>query len=452
MADFHCAVAAATSAAAQPVDMEQRTERTTVAIIGGGVGGLAAAVALAQAGTDCLVFERDATLAARRHGYGMTLSSDAKGPLGALGILERCRALDCASAAHWVFDGAGRAVGYYGRGLGEEPDRGLGGKPDGGGRSGSLRVQRQQLREVLLERLEGLAPGRVRWGRKLAGYVDDCDGVTAAFDDGSRVRCDALVGCDGLRSEVRRRVDAAAPRPSPLRPVGVSAVVGLSRHRDPLVEGRGFYVLDGASRLFTMPFSPVLTMWQLSYRDDGPGALARSDGDGPALLAAARSRVAGWRSVGAVAAALVDGTDPGGLWASRLYDRDAMAVESASRSRVTVLGDACHPMTCFKGAGANSALADAPLLARCLGARGRDVAKKLRVFEREMVARAGPRAAASREAAAILHSGAALTHELPSFARVDDGAGAARRLAAAGLTATSHADLEAAARAVLFRN
>ena len=58
----------------------------------------------------------------------------------------------------------------------------------------------------------------------------------------------------------------------------------------------------------------------------------------------------------------------------------------------------------------------------------------------------------SREAAAILHSGAALTHELPSFARVDDGAGAARRLAAAGLTATSHADLEAAARAVLFQN
>ena len=430
-------------------DLISVDERTTVAIIGGGVGGLAAAVALAQAGIECLVFERDATLAARRHGYGMTLSSDAKGPLGALGILERCRALDCASAAHWVFDGAGRAVGYYGRGLGEEPGRGLGGKPDGGGRSGSLRVQRQQLREVLLERLEGLAPGRVRWGRKLAGYVDDGETVAAAFDDGSRVRCDVLVGCDGLRSEVRRRVDAAAARPSPLRPVGVSAVVGLSRHRDPLVEGRGFYVLDGASRLFTMPFSPVLTMWQLSYRDDGPGALARSDGDGPALLAAARQRVAGWRSVGAVAAALVDGTDPGSLWASRLYDRDAMAVDAASRSRVTVLGDACHPMTCFKGAGANSALADAPLLARCLGARGRDVAKKLRVFEREMVARAGPRAAASREAAAILHSGAALTHELPSFARVDDGAGAAKRLAAAGLTATSHADLEAAARGVL---
>ena len=438
--------------AAAMADLIGVDERTTVAIIGGGVGGLAAAVALAQAGIECLVFERDATLAARRHGYGMTLSSDAKGPLGALGILERCRALDCASAAHWVFDGAGRAVGYYGRGLGEEPGRGLGGKPDGGGRSGSLRVQRQQLREVLLERLEGLAPGRVRWGRKLAGYVDDGDGVAAAFDDGSRVRCDALVGCDGLRSEVRRRVDAAAARPSPLRPVGVSAIVGLSRHRDPLVEGRGFYVLDGASRLFTMPFSPVLTMWQLSYRDDGPGALARADGDGPALLAAARQRVAGWRSVGAVAAALVDGTDPGSLWASRLYDRDAMAVESASRSRVTVLGDACHPMTCFKGAGANSALADAPLLARCLGARGRDVAKKLRVFEREMVARAGPRAAASREAAAILHSGAALTHELPSFARVDDGAGAAKRLAAAGLTATSHADLEAAARGVLFQN
>ena len=98
-----------------------------------------------------------------------------------------------------------------------------------------------------------------------------------------------------------------------------------------------------------------------------------------------------------------------------------MVVASGSRSRVTVLGDACHPMTCFKGQGANQALADAVLLARRV-AEANDMPKALRRFEREMVQRAGPRAAASRCAARLLHSPRGLTAELPSFARVDDSA------------------------------
>ena len=47
----------------------------------------------------------------------MTLSSDERGPLAHLKILQRCRELDCASTAHWVFAGDGSVLGYYGRGL-----------------------------------------------------------------------------------------------------------------------------------------------------------------------------------------------------------------------------------------------------------------------------------------------------------------------------------------------
>ena len=126
--------ALAAEAAAPP---NEATYETTVCIIGGGVGGLAAAAALHDQGIACLVFERDASLEARRAGYGMTLSSDERGPLAHLKILQRCRELDCASTAHWVFAGDGSVLGYYGRGLAAETK-------GSEARSGSLRVQRQQ--------------------------------------------------------------------------------------------------------------------------------------------------------------------------------------------------------------------------------------------------------------------------------------------------------------------
>ena len=161
-------------------------ERTTVAIIGGGVAGLAACVALRDAGIPCLVFERDGSLEARRSGYGMTLSSDVRGPLGALGILDACRALDCRSAAHWVFDGRGRLRGYFGRGLRDDGPVSRGADAP---RTGSLRVSRQELRAVLRARLPADA---VRHGKTFAGYAESDGGAVATFEDGSRVACAAL--------------------------------------------------------------------------------------------------------------------------------------------------------------------------------------------------------------------------------------------------------------------
>ena len=418
--------ALAAEAAAPP----PTTYETTVCIIGGGVGGLAAAAALRDQGIACLVFERDASLEARRAGYGMTLSSDERGPLAHLKILERCRELDCASTAHWVFAGDGSVLGYYGRGLAAAPECSE-------GRSGSLRVQRQQLREVLLERVDSTA---INWNHQLARVDESDDQVVATFTNGAVCKCAALVGCDGVRSRVRELREAQLPTVDrrPLAEVGVGVVVGLSTFRHELIEGRGFYVLDGRARLFTMPFSATLTMWQLSF---GMGAIDLA-GD---LLDECERYVATWKDIGGVAASLIRETKD--VWSAPFRDRDQMAVASSSRSRVTVLGDACHPMTCFKGQGANQALADAVLLARRV-AEANDVPKALRRFEREMVQRAGPRAAASRCAARLLHSPRGLAADLPSFARVDDSSLLCERLKEAGVTAATR-DLERAVRAVI---
>jgi salicylate hydroxylase len=422
--------ALAAEAAAPPTT----TYETTVCIIGGGVGGLAAAAALSDVGVACLVFERDASLEARRAGYGMTLSSDERGPLAHLKILQRCRELDCASAAHWVFAGDGSVLGYYGRGLAEVQEC-------RDARSGSLRVQRQQLREVLLERV---APAAVHWNHQLARVDESDSDVVATFANGARCRCAALVGCDGVRSRVRELREARLPIElrRPLAEVGVGVVVGLSTFRHELIEGRGFYVLDGRARLFTMPFSATLTMWQLSF---GLGEIDLRSED---VLGLCERYVATWENIGSVAASLIRETKD--VWSAPFRDRDQMVVASVSKSRVTVLGDACHPMTCFKGQGANQALADAVLLARRV-AEANDMPKALRRFEREMVQRAGPRAAASRCAARLLHSPSALTAELPSFARVGDSTALCERLKEAGVTAATP-DLENAVRAVVYGN
>ena len=420
---------------------------TCVVIVGGGVGGLAAGVALRQGGIECMIFERDENLDARSHGYGMTLSSDERGPLGALGILEECRAADCLSREHWTFDGNGFVRGYFGRGL-------LRGKKDSSAseRGGSLRVKRQELRRFLLERYEELG-GTILWNAPLETIeVDAHLGATAAQEGDEAVLCAtfnngrvvargvALVGADGLRSRVRALVD---DKDDDLRSLGVGAIVGLSTFRHPLVEGRGFYVVDGEARLFTMPFDADQTMWQLSFPTKGDADLSLDKKEPARALKRARTQVGAWKdSIRLLTLGLIDETPPEDLWASKLFDRYDKAEKSLfSRrpppfaGRVTLLGDAAHPMTCFKGQGANSALADAKTLATCLkhlnkantSASSRQqrarkkqsssssssssssiIAKRLRAFEREMLQRANPRVLASREAAATLHSPKAL--------------------------------------------
>lgn len=362
-----------------------------VAIVGAGVAGLATGVALLQKNISCTIYERDSSF--KSAGYGMTLSSDSNGPLAKLGVLDALRKLDCRSRCHWTFDGHGDVIGYYGRGWTEKR-----------GTFGSIRVTRSQLRRALLSRFQALG-GRVEWDSTPSNFT-------------------VLVGADGLHSKVR----TVGP---PLKPVGVSVVVGLSDVEHPLLDGQGFYVLDRGVRMFTMPFDERRTMWQLSFVGD-------IDGE---PLEKARDLVKNWKVPPAID--LVENTKD--VWASPLYDRDAMVLDSSNRSLVTVVGDACHPMTCFKGQGANQALADALDLAACLSStKSKDIATRLRTFERIMVQRAAPRALASREAAIFLHSDDALA---PAFSGLDvtQSKALAAHLRDIGVTATSP-DLEAQVR------
>lgn len=115
-----------------------------------------------------------------------------------------------------------------------------------------------------------------------------------------------------------------------------------------------------------------LTMWQLSFSDytEDEGARLRSAGP-TELLNEALRRCKGWFEP---VSDMIKCTPKGEVWGTGLYDRNPMPLRGKDQgSRVTVIGDACHPMSMFKGQGANQALHDGPLLASWLDAGGGSV-------------------------------------------------------------------------------
>ena len=344
------------------------SETIDICIIGSGVAGLSAALSLQQCGFRVAVFERDLDFIDRKQGYGLTLTYSNNGPLSKLGVLDECIRNNCPSHCHYVFSPAGDVLGYYGREL--KGDKVSDTHPsEQGGNKGNLRIPRQDLRMMLIQKLQ---PGTIRWGWSISQYTEVTEGVTVTMsrthhscsssentiNSSETMTLDAyvLVGADGIRSEVRRLRDcthfpnklrqqavvttaqtqqtagAAVVEVESICPVqylGVAVIIGLSSASHPLVSNRGYYVVDGQHRLFTMPYAipqeteagaenaqPGLTMWQLSFSglsEEQASALRRAS---PAdILAEALRRTTGWL---APTRELIAQTLTGELWATGL--------------------------------------------------------------------------------------------------------------------------------------
>ena len=248
--------------------------------------------------------------------------------------------------------------------------------------------------------LERLRPDTVRWGAKLES-ASPSEGGWSLTVDGVTKSCSVFVGADGVRSTARRLLcadDAAAT------PLGVFVVLGFCAAPFEYAADC-FEAVDGTVRIYTMPFDATRTMWQLSWRGDGP-----TGGDGEVLREAALAHVSAWPGC-PDAARLIEATAPGDVTGYPIVDRD---LPGPLPARSTLLGDAAHPMAPFKAQGANQALLDAVSLARCLastdlapGPARRSVHEALAAYWAEMAPRASAKVEASRNAARLLHSPAA---------------------------------------------
>ncbi len=327
----------------------------TAIVIGGGIGGLAAAIALKQAGFEVEVFEQAPALA--EVGSGLSLWRNALAALDRLGVLGALRALGVSGQEGRVYRPDGRLLT---RMKAESRD----GDPAGGM---ILLLHRAELHGVLLD---AAGRDRVRVGTRCVGIAQDDRGATARFADGREARGDLLIGADGLHSVVR---DALAG-PAPPRYAGYTVYRGIAAF-DParLVPGETW---GRGLRIGRWAMTGGRSYWYASHavpEGQGEPPLGRKSG----LLELFR----GWH---APIEELLGATDEPAILRNDIYDRPPLARWSVGRA--TLLGDAAHPMTPDLGQGACQAIEDAVILAGALRASD-DIPAGLRTYESRRIPR-----------------------------------------------------------------
>ncbi|CAN6228084.1 unnamed protein product [Urochloa humidicola] len=328
-----------------------------VVIVGGGIAGLATALALRRAGVarggGVLVLERHPEL--RAMGAKLTIFPNGWFALRALGVAHkltsRYEAYETSKATN-LETGATQVFRFAGT-----KDKGE-----------DVRV-RALDRKALLEALaEELPPGTIRFSSKLVSIDteraagDAPETVVLLMDDGAVIRAKALIGCDGVHSVVARWLGLPEPSSS-----GRSAVRGLSvfpaghgvKH-----ELRQF--LSQGLRAGMVPISDTDIYWFLV--NDTVPAEKDAAGDPAKTLREVTGDLAG--HMPAEYLDVVRNSDHGNLsWAPLLYRNPiSILTGTAARGAVTVAGDAFHPMTPDMAQGGCSALEDAVVLARALAA------------------------------------------------------------------------------------
>jgi salicylate hydroxylase len=215
-------------------------------------------------------------------------------------------------------------------------------------------------RADLLALLAGqLPPGTVRTGHRCTGFSQDDGSATVGFADGTAATADVVIGADGIHSILQGFV---VP---PAEPVfsGVVAYRGLVPRQEEYPDG-AIRMWMGEGRHFLV--FPVRAGQLLNYVGFVPSDTAvRESWSAPGDPAALAAHFAGWDPViGQVIAAISGPGGSGFQWG--MYDRAPLPKWNSGR--LTLLGDAAHPMLPHLGQGVNQALEDAVVLATLLGA------------------------------------------------------------------------------------
>lgn len=377
-----------------------------VAIIGGGIGGVALAVACLHRGIPFTIYERDNSFDARSQGYGLTLQQASKAIEG-LGIFSLEKGI--ISTRHAIHTPEGEIISEWGSRNRPKSDT------ENPSKRRNIHIARQALRFALLEQLGG--HDKIQWNHQLVDYKESNNGVDLNFQVNGKMhsaKADLMVGADGIRSTTRKLL--IGEETTPLRYLDCIVILGICLLKDlegiesDLLDGETvFQTASGDTRIYMMPFSSDSVMWQLSFPIPENEAKNLSEKGVKALKEEAIRRTQ-WHSP---IPEIVLATSETKISGYPAYDRELLRKELLEKgNQLTLIGDAAHPMSPFKGQGANQALLDALALARGIVKgcgpesqwRENGVRKNvLTDFEALMLKRSAPKVSDSAEAAKLLH-------------------------------------------------
>ena len=331
----------------------------SIAIVGAGMGGLAAAGTLRRAGfTNVRIYEQAARFA--RIGAGIQMMPNSMKVLRGIGVEDRLRRVAFAPYSHL------NRVWDTGEVTNELP------MPESLYDAPYLCMHRGDLHDALAS---VVPPETIELNKKLVGLAQTGSEVTLAFADGSHAQANLVIGADGVHSTVREIVLG------PERPINKGRVAYRGVFPSSLMGGKDigpsrtkwwgpdrhiviYYTRADRSEIYFVTSVPEPVEW-----------MTRESWSAKGDVKELRAAYAGFH---ADVRAVLDACPDCHKWA--ILERDPLPCWS--EGRVVLLGDACHPMTPYMAQGAATSIEDAAILGRCLEeAEGENVEAALKRYE-----------------------------------------------------------------------
>jgi len=321
------------------------TVSNRIAVIGGGIGGLTTALALLNRGLDVEVYEQAARLG--ELGAGIQISPNGTRILHALGLEQSLAAIQSLplrkEIRHWR---TGRTWNWYDLGAATQQRYGF----------PHVLLHRGDLHAMLVDGVRRLKPDAIHLTSRCVDVVQSDDHAEVRFENGETVRAAYVIGADGIHSKIRERLFGPS-RPEFTGCVAWRAVVPMRQLPAEVATMVSTNWLGPRGHVLHYPIrgGELMNLLAMVERDDWQveswtvqGTIAELANDFP-----------GWH---ADVQAIIQNVDTPYKWA--LMVRGPM--ESWSKGRVTLLGDACHPTLPFLGQGGVMAIEDAYVIAACL--------------------------------------------------------------------------------------
>jgi len=316
-----------------------------IAVVGAGIAGLGAARALQQRGFQVRVYEQAPQLA--EVGAGLTVTPNATHALLAMGLRDDLARLGMqparGGARHWR---SGELLAEFERGAGLTERYG----------APYVQIHRADLHDALARAVLAHDPESLLLGHRFESLGQGVDDVEIRFTNGARARADVAIGADGIRSAMRAQLFGAG-QPRFTGYIAWRGLVPIERLPPGLLDPPSCISIGPQHTFTRYPIrgGRVVNYVALAERSDWQVESWSIRSEIGELLA----EFEGWHQE---VRTIIAATPPELCFKWALFDREPLA--SWTRGRVTLLGDAAHPMLPFLGQGAAMGIEDAMILAR----------------------------------------------------------------------------------------